>query len=185
MSTTEPATEPFFAALDRMFAGTAKPPLPNAAAPRRIGAAGIALIQQFESCARRRPDGRFDAYPDPGSGGAPWTIGWGATGPEIAQGTVWTQDQCDARLRADLDRFAREVDGVLGPAPTTQSQFDALVSFHYNTGGIARATLTRHHKAGKFDLAAAEFARWNRAGGRPLPGLTRRRAAEATLYCRG
>jgi GH24 family phage-related lysozyme (muramidase) len=150
--------------------------------PRAIGEAGLALITRFEGCARQRPDGAFEAYPDPATGGAPWTIGWGATGPGIVEGAVWTQAQCDARLAADLERYAAEVVRTLGDAPTTQAQFDALVSFHYNTGAIARATLTRRHKAGDYDGARREFARWNRAGGRVLPGLARRRAAEAALY---
>ncbi|HEU4821079.1 MAG TPA: lysozyme [Qipengyuania sp.] len=149
---------------------------------RAIGPDGIALIKRFEGCARLRPDGRFAAYPDPGTGGAPWTIGWGATGPGIGPGTIWTQAQCDARLEADLVRYAADVTAALAGAPTTQHQFDALVSFHYNTGAIARATLTRRHKEGDFAAAAAEFARWNRAGGRVLQGLVRRRAAEARLY---
>ncbi len=152
------------------------------APPTAIGSKGIALIKQFEGCARRRADGLIEAYPDPGTGGAPWTIGWGATGPGIARGTVWTQAQCDARLDADLLRYASDVAAELGGASTSQAQFDALVSFHYNTGAIGRATLTRKHKAGDFVGAAAEFARWNRAAGRVLAGLTRRRAAEAALY---
>lgn len=150
--------------------------------PRRIGAQGIALIKTFEGCARRRPDGRFESYPDPGTGGAPWTIGWGSTGPGIAPGTIWTRAECDARLEADLAAYAVAVDRTLGDAPTTQAQFDALVSFHYNTGAIARATLTRKHIAGYHAGAAREFARWNRAGGKVLKGLVRRRAAEAALY---
>ena len=125
------------------------------------------------------------AYPDPGTGGAPWTIGWGATGPGIGPGTVWTQAQCDARLEQDIARHARDVDRALADAPTSQAQFDALVSFHFNTGAIARATLTRRHRAGDHGGAAAEFARWNRAGGRVLPGLVRRREAEAALYRQG
>ena len=64
-------------------------------------------------------------------------------------------------------------------------QFDALVSFHYNTGAIGRATLTKLHRAGDYGGAARQFARWNRAGGRVMVGLTRRRAAEAALYRRG
>ena len=56
------------------------------------------------------------------------------------------------------------------------------MSFHYNTGAIARATLTAKHKDGDYRGAAAEFARWNRAGGRVLRGLQRRRAAETALY---
>jgi len=147
-----------------------------------VSAEGIALIKRFEGCALRQPDGLYEAYPDPGTGGAPWTIGWGSTGPGIGPRTVWKQAQCDARLEADLVRYASEVAEAIGDAPTTQSQFDALVSFHYNTGAIARATLTRKHRAGDFAGAAAQFARWNRAGGRVLKGLARRRAAEAALY---
>ncbi len=157
--------------------------------PQTIGAQGIALIKRFEGCAQLRPDGLVEAYPDPATGAAPWTIGWGATGRDhvhggkIAPGTVWTQAQCDARLADDLVRYAAEVAAAIGDAPTTQAQFDALVSFHYNTGAIARATLTRKHREGDTEGAAREFARWNRAGGRVLKGLVRRRAAEAELYC--
>lgn len=150
--------------------------------PRRISAAGIALIKSFEGCASLRRDGMVEAYPDPGTGGAPWTIGWGSTGKGISRGTVWTQADCDARLEQDLERYADDVGRAVGDAPTTQTQFDALVSFHYNTGAIARATLTRRHCAGDYDAAASEFARWNRAGGRVMKGLTRRRAAEIALY---
>jgi GH24 family phage-related lysozyme (muramidase) len=160
------------------------------AASGRIGPAGIALIKQFEGCAKRRPDGRFEAYPDPGTGGDPWTIGWGATGRchvtggRIAPGTVWTREQCDARLEADLARYAAEVARALGNCPTSQHQFDAMVSFHYNTGAIGRATLTKLHKAGDHAGAAAEFGKWVNAGGRKLAGLVRRREAEAALYRR-
>lgn len=153
--------------------------------PRQIGEVspiGLALIKDFEGLANVRPDGLVEAYPDPGTGGAPWTIGWGATGPDIRPGTVWTRGQCEARLAADVARHAADVARALGDAPTTQAQFDALVSFHYNTGAIARATLTRRHRQGDFAGAAAEFARWNRAGGRVMAGLTRRREAEARLY---
>jgi len=176
----------FFAALRRMKAARRAPaasaPPPLVEASRRISRAGIALIKQFEGCARRLPDGRFAAYPDPGTGAEPWTIGWGATGKGIKRGTVWTQAQCDARLEADLARYAAEVARALGNAPTSQHQFNALVSFHYNTGAIARATLTKRHKAGNFAGAEAEFGKWVHAGGKRLPGLTRRRAAEAALY---
>jgi len=107
-------------------------------------------------CRRPTAEGQFGisnerGLSDPGSSlsrtgsgsGAPWTIGWGATGSGIGPGTVWTQAQCDARLEADLARYAAEVSAALGEAPATQAQFDALVSFHYNTGAIGRATLTR------------------------------------------
>lgn len=160
-------------------------PYSPANSPRRVGAEGIALIKSFEGIAKLRADGLFEAYPDPGTGGDPWTIGWGATGAGIARGTAWTQGQCDARLEADLARYASDVERALGDAPTSQSQFDAMVSFHYNTGAIARATLTRKHKAGDFAGAAREFDRWSYAGGRVMKGLARRRAAEAALYRRG
>ena len=155
--------------------------------PRKIGPRGIALIKRFEGCAKRRADGSMEAYPDPGTGGEPWTIGWGATGHDgsggrIGPDTVWTQGQCDARLEADLARYAKEVDRVLGNAPTSEAEFDALVSFHYNTGAIGRATLTKRHIAGDRDGAAREFGRWVYAGGRVMKGLARRRAAEAALY---
>lgn len=157
---------------------------PCPATGRRVGTDGVALIKRFEGCARLRSDGSVEAYPDPGTGGAPWTIGWGATGPGIGPGTVWTQAECDARLERDLGRYAAEVAVAIGDAPTTQAQFDALVSFHYNTGAIARATLTRLHVEGDHAGAAREFARWKHAGGRVLNGLVRRRAAEARLYSR-
>lgn len=155
--------------------------------PVRIGPDGTALIKRFEGCARIRSDGRVEAYPDPGTGGAPWTIGWGATGPGIERGTVWTQKQCDDRLTADLKRYSDQVAQALGSAivSTSQAQFDALVSFHYNTGAISRATLTRLHRAGDFAGAAVEFGKWKHASGRVLPGLVRRREAEAALYRKG
>lgn len=180
-----------FSPKERVTCGPSVPSIRRTEA-RTIGPDGIALIKRFEGCARLRRDGLIEAYPDPGTGAEPWTIGWGATGfddrtasthgERIGPHTVWTQEQCDARLAADLKHYADAVDRALGTARTTQGQFDALVSFHYNTGAIASATLTKKHIAGDFADALAEFARWNMAGGRALKGLTRRRAAEARLY---
>ena len=170
------------AALRRAPDHAGSPFTPTEPGNRRLGKAGTALIRQFEGCARKRPDGTVAAYPDPATGGDPWTIGWGATGKGIGPGTVWTQAQCDRRLEADLLRYARDVDRALGDSPTTQAQFDAMVSFHYNTGAIGRATLTRRHRSGDHCGAEGEFLRWNRAGGRVLRGLARRREAEAALY---
>jgi GH24 family phage-related lysozyme (muramidase) len=153
-----------------------------AGAPREVSPAGIRLIQEFEGCARVRGDGMVEAYPDPGSGGDPWTIGWGATGPDVGPGTVWTREECDRRLAADIERHARDVVQAIGDAPTSQAQFDALVSFHYNTGAIARSTLLKRHLAGDHAGAAKEFHRWVYAAGRVLKGLIRRRRAEAALY---
>ncbi len=165
-------------ALDRAIEAA----LSNSALKREIGSAGIALIQKWEGCARARPDGRFEAYPDPGSGDDPWTIGWGSTGAEVVPGLIWSQEQCDARLKRDLVRYARDVANAVGAAPTTPAQFDALTSFHYNTGAIAKATLTKLHRTGRFDAARAEFGKWINASGRVMPGLVKRRAEEARLY---
>ncbi len=167
------------------------PPTDGGTSASKVGQKGVTLIKRFEGCAKRRADGLVEAYPDPGTGGDPWTIGWGATGADrfhggrIQRGTVWSQEQCDARLEEDLARYANDVAMALGDAPTTQAQFDALVSFHYNTGAIGKATLTRKHCDGDHAGAAREFDRWCYAGGRRLKGLARRRTAEVELYRRG
>ena len=101
-------------ALDRAIEAA----LSNSALKREIGSAGIALIQKWEGCARARPDGLFEAYPDPGSGDDPWTIGWGSTGADVVPGLIWSQEQCDARLKRDLVRYARDVANAVGAAPT-------------------------------------------------------------------
>jgi GH24 family phage-related lysozyme (muramidase) len=158
--------------------------------PMRTSAKGLALIKSFESCAKAIGNGRFEAYPDPapGNNGLPVTIGWGSTrdfqGRPIKLGTVWTQEQCDRKKAEDMAEFERQVRAILGNTPTTQGQFDALVSFAYNIGSddLRKSTLMRRHKAGDHTAAAKEFARWNRAGGQVMRGLTRRRAAEAALY---
>ena len=168
--------------LDRAIDEAAGGPTANI---RTIGPAGAALIHRWEACGRRRANGLIESYPDPGSAdGRPWTIGWGSTGPEIGPDTVWTQDQCDIRFERDLGRYAAEVAEAIGAAPTSPDQFDALVSFHYNTGAIRRATLTRKHCAGDHAGAEAEFAKWVQNDGRVLRGLVRRRAEEAALYGR-
>jgi GH24 family phage-related lysozyme (muramidase) len=156
----------------------------SASEARTLGAAGLALIKRFEGCARRRPDGSFAAYPDPASGGAPWTIGWGSTGPDITPTTRWTQAQCDARLLRDTATFATRIAALLGLGATGQNQFDALVALGYNIGlrNLAGSTLLARHIAGDHASAQAQFARWNKAAGQVMAGLTKRRAAEALLY---
>lgn len=144
----------------------------------------FALIQQFEGCARKQSDGSYIAYPDPGTGGDPWTIGWGSTGPDIKPGVVWTQAQCDERFDGDVTKFAAQVSNAIGTAATNQNQFDAMVSFAYNVGigNLTSSTLLKKHKAGDYPGAQAEFAKWNKAGGKVLQGLVNRRAAEAARY---
>lgn len=112
------------------------------------------------------------------------TIGWGSTGPDIKLGMTWTQAQADARFADDLAKFATGVEKLVAKAPTTQAQYDALVSFAYNCGleALKTSTLLREHKNGDYESAAGQFARWNKQAGRVLAGLTRRRAAEAAIY---
>ena len=135
---------------------------------------GVDLIKEFEGL-------RLNAYPDPGSGGDPWTIGYGHT-KGVKKGDVVTQEQAEQMLRQDLRHFERAV-ASLAPK-TTQSQFDALVSFAFNVGegNLKSSTLLKKHNAGDYAGAKNEFARWTRAAGRVLVGLARRRAAEAELY---
>lgn len=144
------------------------------AEPRKIGAKGFALIKSFEGL-------RLKAYPDPATGGEPWTIGFGHTGG-VKPGDVITEATADALLLADLGRFEAAV-SKLCPI-TTQNQFDALVSLCFNIGegNLKESTLRRLHNEGAYDQAKAQFARWNRAAGKEMAGLTRRRAAEALLY---
>ncbi|MFS2110986.1 lysozyme [Sphingomonas sp. Sphisp140] len=145
----------------------------------------VSLVEEFEGCAQKQADGSFKAYPDPGTGGEPWTIGWGSTGSDITESTVWTQAQCDARLQSSLTSFSAQVSSLLeGGAPTSQNQFDALVDFAYNlgVGNLSSSTLLKLHKQGDYAGAAAQFPLWDHADGKVMPGLQKRRAAEQTLY---
>ncbi len=111
-----------------------------------------------------------------------WTIGYGSTGPGITAGLTWTLDQAKDRLKKDVETFAAGVAKIAGTC--TQGQFDALVSFAYNVGlgALKSSTLLRKHLAGDYAGAAREFAKWNKAGGKVLAGLTTRRVAETALY---
>lgn len=137
---------------------------------------GITVLKYFENCS-------LSAYPDPATGGAPWTIGWGHTGPEVVRGLVWTQAKADAQLLTDLAEREMSVSCAVASS-INQGQFDALVVFVYNLGhgNFEGSTLLRLVNAGNTDKAIAQFPRWNRASGKPMRGLTRRRAAEAALF---
>ncbi len=140
-----------------------------------INQAGLDLIKNFEGC-------RLTAYPDPGSGGEPWTIGYGHTGPEVHEGLTITQEQADQDLQRDLQNFEQAVNDLIAVS-LTPNQFAALVSFDYNTGSLATSTLLRLVNAGNFQAAAGQFALWVHDGnGNVLPGLVRRRAAEKQLF---
>jgi len=142
---------------------------------RQINKAGLDLIKSFEGL-------RLTAYPDPATGGDPWTIGWGSTGDHVKRGLTITTAQAEELLRSDLRRFE---DGVDELAPVaTDNQFAALVSFAFNCGlaNLKSSTLLKLHNRGMFDLAALQFGRWNKAAGKVMRGLTRRRDTEAKLY---
>lgn len=130
------------------------------------------IIREFEGL-------KLKAYKCPAG---VWTIGYGSTGPGITAGLVWTLDQAKARLAKDVETFAAGVAKIAGDC--TQGQFDALVSFAYNLGlgALKSSTLLRKHIANDHKSAAVEFPRWNKADGKVLAGLTRRRIAEAALY---
>lgn len=147
-------------------------------------AAALKLIEEFEGYAKELPDGRVLAYPDPATHGPPWTIGFGSTGSDIGAGTIWTREEAERRLAFDVSKFASGVTRLLGDAETNQHQFDAMVSFAYNLGlgNLGASTLLRKHKAGDYERAAQEFLKWDKAAGRRMAGLTRRRAAESALY---
>lgn len=141
----------------------------------KISQKGIDLIKQFEGVSLK-------AYPDPGTGGEPWTIGYGHTGG-VKKGDVITQAQAEDLLRKDLIKFEAGVSNAL-TVETTQQQFDAMVSLAFNIGlgNFTKSTLLRKHNAKCWQCAAAQFGVWRNAGGKVMNGLIRRRAAERELY---
>jgi len=136
---------------------------------------GIALIKSAEGL-------RLKAYPDPGTGGLPWTIGYGSTAG-VTRNMVITEAQAEQMLAKDLVRFERIVERLVR-VPLNQSQFDALVSFTYNVGegNFTNSTLLRELNAGDTAGAAEQFSRWVHAAGKVLPGLVTRRGAERALF---
>ena len=138
---------------------------------------GIALIKQFEGC-------KLTAYQD--SVGV-WTIGYGWTKPvdgkPIRAGMTIKQETAERLLNTGLVSYENDVSRLV-KVDLTQGQFDALVSFTYNLGArsLSTSTLLRKLNAGDYAGAADEFLRWNKAGGKVLNGLTRRREAERALF---
>ena len=136
---------------------------------------GIELIKNSEGCALK-------AYPDPGTGGRPWTIGYGHT-HKVSNGDVITQAQAEQFLRDDLQLIYITIETSV-KVPLNQNQFDALCSFIFNVGGghFAKSTLLKKLNAGDYAGAAEELLRWNKAAGKVLPGLLKRRSAEYRLF---
>ncbi|HDX4060216.1 TPA: lysozyme [Citrobacter freundii] len=138
---------------------------------------GIALIKEFEGC-------KLTAYQD--SVGV-WTIGYGWTQPvdgkPIRAGMTIKQETAERLLKTGLVRYESDVSRLV-KVGLTQGQFDALVSFTYNLGSraLSTSTLLRKLNCGDYTGSADEFLRWNKAGGKVLNGLTRRREAERALF---
>lgn len=140
---------------------------------------GIRLIQEFEGL-------RLTSYLC--SAGVS-TIGYGATyyhdGSKVKLGQTITRDQANQMLKEHLKEFESSLIGLLNTTKVNQNQFDALVSFNYNLGptNLAKSQLLRFVKLNPNDpKIAAEFLKWNRAGGEVSTGLVRRRKKEAQLY---
>jgi len=139
----------------------------------KISPKGLAVIKQFEGL-------RLTAYKCPAG---VLTIGYGSTGAHVKPGMKITEQEAERLLLDDLSRFEVGVHEVI-KQPLTQGQFDALVSFSFNVGlgALRESTLAAKLKAGDVVGAANEFARWNKAGGKVLPGLVKRREAERDLF---
>ena len=133
------------------------------------------LIKEFEGC-------KLEAYPDPGTGAEPITIGVGHTGG-VKLGDVITQEQADEYLVSDVSHAANAVNQMVDEN-MTQGQFDALCSFAFNLGigNLKNSTLLKKLNSGDIQGAADQFLVWNKAAGKVMAGLTRRREAERALF---
>jgi lysozyme len=153
-----------------------------------ISIVGLDLIEAYEGES-------LTAYPDPATGGAPWTIGRGHTGPDVYDGLTITHAQSDALFQQDVYRRGELIINALN-LDLGQYQFDALVSFVFNVGpgkagvkdGLVElrcgkpSMLLTCVRARRYTEAADQFLLWNKAAGRMEPGLARRRAAERNLF---
>lgn len=136
----------------------------------------VALVKRFEGL-------RLEPYRDAAGF---WTVGYGhlvSRDRGTTRPAVIDAEQAEALLAADLGRTARQV-GRLIRVPVEEGQYGALVSFAFNVGSAALAASTLLRKVNAEDHAAVpgQFLRWTMAGGRKLPGLVRRRTAEAAMY---
>lgn len=132
---------------------------------------GIDLIKKFEGC-------RLDAYKCPAG---VWTIGYGHTAG-VTSGQKISPAQAEAYLRADLEKYEKKVEKYESRYNWTQSEFDAMVSFAYNLGSIDKLTANGTRTK---TVIAAKILLYNKAGGKVLAGLTRRRQAERDLFVAG
>jgi lysozyme len=155
----------------------------------QLSEAGGGLIRHFESClqpVKGRP-GYYIAYLDPVK---VLTIGYGHTNARglklFQKGTVWSYGRCVEVFGLDMEYFGKHVKRLV-KVPLNQHQFDALVSFTFNLGpgNFGKSTLLKRINAKDFKGAAGEFHKWNKAAGKVLRGLTRRRTSEANVFRSG
>jgi lysozyme len=141
---------------------------------REVNAEGYRLIKKAEGI-------RLKAYRCPAG---VWTIGYGHT-HGVQEGMVIDLAEAEEILRLDLERFARGVELLL-KVPVTDNQFAVLVSFAFNLGlgALAKSTLLRKLNAGDYAAVPEQLMRWTKAAGVELPGLVKRRKAEAELWGR-
>jgi lysozyme len=138
---------------------------------------GLTLIRKFEGFRAR-------AYRD---AVGVWTIGYGHTSragpPQVKAGLVVTRARAAQILAKDVAMFAEGVAGLV-TAVLNDNQFSALVSFAYNVGlgNFRKSSVLSAVNREDFEAVPRRLALWSRAGGRVLPGLVRRRAAEAALF---
>jgi len=142
--------------------------------------AAVELVTEFEG---------FSAKPYQDPVGV-WTIGYGSTRdanghPITATTPVVTEGQAKALVTRDLMAAAQGVDSMV-KVHLTDNERAALQDFTYNlgVGNLRTSTLLRKLNAGDLEGAAAEFVKWDMAGGKVLAGLLRRRQAETALFKR-
>ena len=132
----------------------------------------VPIIKEFEGC-------KLKAYLCPAG---VWTIGYGHT-DGVKEGDEITQQEADRLLADDVHSFTAGVQRLV-TSDINRNQLGALVSFSFNLGlgNLRHSTLLKLVNAGDFVGAANQFPRWNKAGGKVLAGLTRRREAERKLF---
>ena len=138
----------------------------------KISLEGLSLIKKFEGC-------KLEAYKC--SAGV-WTIGYGHT-TGVKEGDVCTQEEAEKLLRGDIFKFEEYVQDSV-KVDLDQSQFDALVAWPFNLGpgNLRSSTMLKKLNNGEYESVPFEMRRWNKAGGKTLDGLIRRRQAESLLF---
>jgi lysozyme len=137
-----------------------------------ISEEGLSLIKRFEGC-------RLESYKC--SGGV-WTIGYGHT-ENVKEGDTITQEKADKLLKSDIESFEVYVNYSV-MVELDQGQFDALVAWTFNLGpgNLRESTMLKKLNKADYTSVPNEMKRWNKAGGKTLDGLIRRRNAEALLF---